>query len=365
MDYGLLMQTVLFVIPSLEYRGAARQLCLLASGLARESFCVYVAVLGTETPWLQSLRSEGVEVEALNWRRSFDARPFTALSRLVRSLRPDVVHAWGATALRALVLTCSQPANRLLVSAALSFAHKTNALDRWLLRHAQGAIAFGAAEAERYRRLGVAQDRITVVAPAVSILTETIAPAELPGIAAHERVLLGMGPIERHKGFREAVWAFDILAHLYEDVHLVLVGDGADRRRVEQFARQVDVRRPVHFLGLRRETASLLHRAEIVWVPSSAGGGVCAALEAMAARRPVVAARLPELAEIVVDGETGFLVEPDNKAALARQTRHLLDEGELRLSMGEAGRRRVGEHFTATRLVETCARRYAGVSDAS
>jgi glycosyltransferase involved in cell wall biosynthesis len=169
-----------------------------------------------------------------------------------------------------------------------------------------------------------------------------------------------LGPIEPHKGFREAVWAFDIVRHLYDDVHFVMIGDGSDRPRVEQFAQQIGVRDHVHFLGPCAETASYLHRADIVWVPSLRGGGVCSALEAMAAGRPVIASRLPDLAEIVVDGETGFLVEPNNKAALARQTRLLLDDPSRRHQMGQSGQQHVGRFFSVDRLVEACARRYAG-----
>ncbi|HEY7153235.1 MAG TPA: glycosyltransferase family 4 protein [Gemmataceae bacterium] len=353
------MRTVLFVIPSLEYSGAARQLTLLAAGLSRESFRVRVAVLGEEAPWVASLRGEGVEVEVLGWRRPFDVRPFLALRRLVGSMQPDVVHVWGAAALHAVVLSGSRRASRLLVSAALSPAGRPSPLDRWLLRRVEGIIAFGTADAERYRRLGVAEACITVVAPAMPIVTAAVEPAQLPGVAASARVLLGLGPIEQHKGFREAVWAFDILRHLYNDVHLVLVGNGSDRPRVEQFVRQIHVTEHVHFLGALAETAPLLHRAELVWAPSQRGGGVCSVLEAMAVGRAVVASRCPDLAEIVVDGETGFLVEPDNKAALARQTRLLLDDAARRRSMGEAGRRRVADYFAVARLVETCGRRYA------
>jgi glycosyltransferase involved in cell wall biosynthesis len=353
-------RTLLFVIPSLEYSGTARQLMLLASGLPRESFRVRVAVLGVETPWVASLRGEGVEVEVLGWRRPFDVLPFVALRRLVSSMRPDVVHVWGATTMRAVVLSGSRGMNRLLVSAALSPAKKPIPLDRWLLRRIEGVIAFGATDAERYRRLGIADARLTVVTPGVTIPTAPVESVELPGVAASDRVLLGLGPIERHKGFREAVWAFDILHHLYDDLHLVLAGNGSDRPRVEQFAQQIGVIEHVHFLDACADTASLLHRAELVWVPSLLGGGAGAALEAMAAGRAVIAARCPDLAETVVDGETGFLVEPDNKAALARQTRLLLDDAARRRSMGDAGRRRVTDHFTVARLVEACARRYAG-----
>jgi glycosyltransferase involved in cell wall biosynthesis len=356
------VRTILFVISSLEYSGAARQLGLLAAGLPGDAFRVRVAVLGTETPWVASLRGEGVEIEVLGWRRPFDVLPLVTLRRLVRSIRPDVLHVWDTTALRAVVLTGSRPANQLLVSAALSFAHRPDRLNRWLLSRVGGVIAFGAAEAERYRRLGIADSRITVVAPAmrVSGAARLAAPTLLPGVSANDRVLLGLGPIEHHKGFREAVWAFDILRHLYDDVQFVLAGVGPDRPRVEQFARQIGVPEYVHFLGACADTAPLLHRANIVWVPSLRGGGVCAALEAMAAGRPIVASHLADLAEIVVDGETGFLVEPNNKAALARQTRLLLDDPQQRQRMGESGRQRVREHFTVAGLVETCAQRYVG-----
>ena len=72
----------------------------------------------------------------------------------------------------------------------------------------------------------------------------------------------------------------------------------------------------------------------------------------MAAERPVVASRWPGLAEIIVDGETGFMVAPGNKGALARQTRLLLDDDDLRRRMGQAGRKRVEKSFAAAAMVE-------------
>src|SRR5581483_2124579 len=137
-------RTVLFVIASLEYTGAAQQLGLLAANLPRESFGVRLAVLGTESPWVAWLRGKGVEVEVLGWRRPFDVVPFLELRRLVKRIRPDMLHVWGATALRAVILTGNRR-NHLLVSAALSFAHRTNRMDRWLLTRTQGVVAIGAA----------------------------------------------------------------------------------------------------------------------------------------------------------------------------------------------------------------------------
>jgi glycosyltransferase involved in cell wall biosynthesis len=82
------------------------------------------------------------------------------------------------------------------------------------------------------------------------------------------------------------------------------------------------------------------------------------ALEAMAAGRPVVASRLLALAEIVIDGKTGFLIEPGDKVALARKTRLLLDDPQHGRQMGEAGRLRVEQEFPASQFVDRFARLY-------
>jgi glycosyltransferase involved in cell wall biosynthesis len=346
------MRTVLFVTPSLRYGSAGRQLMLLASGLPRDAFQVRVAVLETATPWSDSLTAAGIAVEILGRRRPFDVIPYVALRRLVRSLRPDVVHVWGAAALRAVVLSGSRDARRLLVSKALPPTRPPGAFDRWLLRRAGGVIAFGATEALRYHRPGIA-----VVAPGMNVPADSVKPAELPGVPAGDRVIVGLGPIEPHKGFRDAVWAFDILRHLYDDVHLVLGGTGSYRPRVAQFARRIGVLDRVHFIGAFADPVPLLQRADLFWAPSPQGG-VCAALEAMAAGRAVVAFHNPALSEIIVQGETGFLIEPGNKAAFARQTRLLLDNPDERRRLGAAGRQRVVEHFSAAQLVEACARLY-------
>jgi glycosyltransferase involved in cell wall biosynthesis len=150
----------------------------------------------------------------------------------------------------------------------------------------------------------------------------------------------------------------DILKNLADDLHLVLVGDGPDRTRLEQFARAIGVAGQVHFLGNQPDVAALLALAEVVWVPGRVDGSVNVALEAMAAGRPVVASDLPGLAEVVCDGETGFLVPPGDKVALARQTWGLLEDAGRRRRLGDAGRARVRQHFAAEDMVRRWAALY-------
>src|SRR5262249_6599661 len=167
------------------------------------------------------------------------------------------------------------------------------------------------------------------------------------------RVILCVGPLEVSKGVLEAIWAFHILGFLFPDLHLLVIGEGPDRDRLLQLAKNVFPGRLI-FLGAMPDWTDFLSRAEIVWVPSLVPRGFNVALEAMAAGKPVIASRWPGLTNIIGNGETGVLVAPGDKVGLARQTRLLLDDLNKGRQWGEAGRRRARECFS----VEALARAY-------
>jgi len=75
-------------------------------------------------------------------------------------------------------------------------------------------------------------------------------------------------------------------------------------------------------------------------------------VEAMAVGKPVIAARVGGIPEIVEDGVTGILVDPRNSQSLAKQIILLLQDPQRRLTMGRAGKKRVQEHFTSKRMNE-------------
>lgn len=357
------MRKVLFVIPSLEYGGAARQLTLLAAGLPREHVLARVCVLGAAGPWADELRGGGVDVTVLGWDRPVDPRPLLRLRHLLAEFRPDVVHAWQRPALRAVALLRPWVRGRIVASRPLRSADAARLgwLDRWLVRRADRVVACNGTEAERLRRLGVPPERVVEVAPAVATPAAAASRREVcraAGVPVAARLVVGVGPFERHKGFREAVWALDMLKGLYPELHLLLVGPCPDRPRLEQFATALGTTGRVHFLGPWPEVTSVLAQAEAVWAPELGSGSVNAVLEALAAGKPVVASSVPALAGLVRDGETGLLVAPGDKAALARQTRRLLDDPLLGRRLGEAGRR-AAAGFSSGALVE----RLAGLYD--
>jgi glycosyltransferase involved in cell wall biosynthesis len=354
---------LLYLVTTLDYNGAARMVTTLASELPRDKFEVRVTVLGAEAPWFETLRRAGVAVDVLGWTRALDVRPLVALRRVLHSFSSNVIHAWSPKALRTLALIGRSATTRLVVSDLLQPGKPLALADRLLAQKADAVLAFSNAEAQRYRASGVAEGQVVSVEPGVNPLPDDDSGTSWPPLPTG-RVLLGIGPLEMHKGYRDAIWALDILHYLYADLQLVLAGNGSDHTRLAQFARSVGAAARVHFLGRVRSVGPLLQRAAVVWVPSRNEGGTCAALEAMAAGRPVVATRTGGLDEVVVDGITGFIIKPGDKAGLARQTRLLLDDLALAARLGEAGRQRVREHFNAARMAQQCERLYAGTTHA-
>lgn len=349
------MRRLLFLIPSLAYSGRSRQLALLAAGLPRTDWEMRVCCLGPEGPMATALRQAGFAVECLGWRRVFDLNPIRRLRELLAAFRPDLVHAWGLESLRTLLLAGGAGQGRLVLSAPGVGAAQDGLarLDRWLVRTVDRAVAAHGGEAALYQRLGLPSGRVVSIPPGVVPLAE-----DGTGADTASRMLLGVGPLEPHKGFRDAVWAFDVLQYLYNDLILVLAGTGSDQARLEQFSRAIHTGGRVRFAGPQADMAPLLFRSQVAWVPSRSGGGLHAALEAQAAGRPVVASRMPGLVEVLCEGETGFLVPPGDKVALARQTRLLLDDAPRRAAMGAAGRRWVAERFSAATAAAAHARLY-------
>jgi glycosyltransferase involved in cell wall biosynthesis len=361
------VRKVLLVIPSLGYNGTSKQLLLLAAGLPQHRFEVRIAVLGESGCHAETLRNQGIEVYELGWKRLLDLTLFPRLRQLLAAYRPDVIHAWHLLSLRVLASAAGRGASRLIASAATQgtpWRPLWQQLDCRLLRRADLIIASGAAEWEHYRQQQIPEEKIVAVPPGVA--TRAVAGARDSlcrslGIKQDARLVFCAGPLLPEKGFQDAIWSFAILHYLFEDLHLIVIGSGPERARLQQFVRASGTERRVHFLGDQPDAAAFFGHGEVVWVPSRRHGGVNVALEAMAAGRPVIASRLPALAEIIADGETGFLIEPGDKMALARKTRLLLDEPSRGRQLGEAGRQRIERGLTAAQLVDRFAHLYEEV----
>lgn len=354
---------ILYLIPDLDFEGAARQLTLLAAGLPA-GIKRQVVALGDVVGFNPELKSRGVAVECLGWRRSIDLQPLWRLRTLLRECRPDLIHAWRPASLRLLRLLggWSGPVILSMPFARGQRANRLGWLERWLLRGAHRLIVQSKAEAEACRWLGMRAEQIVMIPPGVAAAAEPAPRAKLEGIIGQKlgnaQVIACLGMQERYKGYSDAIWAFDILRYVIPNIHLLLMGHGPHHARLHEFVQITNLKGRVHLPGWRIDGRELLAAADVVWVPSWRSGGINAALEAMAAGRPVLAASLPDLAELIRDGQTGILYPVADKPALARQTRVLLENEEQRQWLGAAALGHVRQQFPVSALVERHVRMY-------
>lgn len=133
---------------------------------------------------------------------------------------------------------------------------------------------------------------------------------------------------------------------------LELVGDGPLKDRIRHVVEELGLRDRVTFWGARNDVPKLLARCQLFILASRWEGLPLSILEAMRARLPVIASDVGGVGEAVEDGKTGFVVPPGDVGALRSRLALLLSRPELRVRMGEAGRRRYEANFTFDQMFE-------------
>jgi glycosyltransferase involved in cell wall biosynthesis len=298
-------------------------------------------------------------VECLGWKRPLDPSPLWRLRRLLQSEAYDLVHVWGLMPLRVLGLVGRRWLSRTLVSGALpSQARTFGRLDRWLLNRTHAVVATCDATAEQFRKLGVAAERLVVIPPGVEIATagSGARSAIVTGDLAWRIVCVGSPPTRQ--GFRDAIWAADILRYVFPSLRLTIVADAAERPYLQWFAECIQIGHQLEFIGRHAGDAAALAQADVCWIPTAAGDECQLALQAMAAGCPVLATDQPGLRDLIVNGDTGYLVPGFDKVTMCKRTRGLFVDPALVRQQGAAARQRVCAHFHPAACVERWADAY-------
>ena len=370
---------VLRVIARLNVGGPALHVTYLARGLAErgyETTLVAGDVARGEASMSFVAEQAGVEIVTLpGLSRELspvrDALAAFRLARLIRKLRPDVVHTHtakaGAVGRTAALL--AWPRRPVVV----------HTFHGHVLRGyfgTGGTLVFRAIET----LLARASDRLIAVSPEVrdELVALHVAPRERfsvvrLGIELEPRVHFEGDPAEvrRRHGIPEGKFVvgwfgrmtavkrtddlLTMLAGVRErgvDALLLLVGDGDDRERLEQRAHDLGLARSCLFLGYQEDVAPWYAICDAVVLTSASEGTPVTIIEALAAGRPVVATKVGGVPDVVDEGETGFLVRPHDTHALAERLEILAGDPVRRRAMGDLGRARMLERYAVERLVD-------------
>ena len=271
------------------------------------------------------------------------------LRRLLKQLDPDVSE--GLEPMPAIALGLAKRSGGGVVLYRRQHPRgraRLNLASRVAAKLADGTIV----SCEAMRQSAAADDRTpldridvatTGVAESRAVLPSEIADARRSlGIAAGARVIGVVSRLRREKGIDVLIRALDHLA--VDNAHVLIAGTGPEESHLRELAARAPI--PIHFLGHRNDGALWYALSDVIAIPSTRESFGRTTVEAMAAGRPLIAARVGGLAEAVIDGETGLLVPPENSEALAAALRRLLGDNDTLRRCGEAARARFETCFT-------------------
>jgi glycosyltransferase involved in cell wall biosynthesis len=367
--------TILHLAANRWWTGSADPTIQLVAGLRARGHRVLLGVSPGDR-FEAKAREAGLElVEGLRLRARLAPLELvgdvTRVRRLAREV--DVVHAhhshdhWLAVLATITSGSVRPPVVRTFHNAR---AVKPGAVARLLYRRTAAAFAVSRQIEARCRLAGVAGGRVYWT-PGVADLQRFGAGGDAH--AVREEFKLGDAPVivsvarlAPHRGHELLLAGFRELLASVPAARLLLVGRGETRPRLEQLVAELGLAQHVIFTGYRdRDLPSVLAAADCFALMAAGSDDSCrAALEAMAAGRPVVARRVGALPETVVHGATGLLVDDDTPAAVSGALHAIVVDPRRAQAMGAAGRRRAEDEFGAERSVATVEEAYREVLEA-
>jgi glycosyltransferase involved in cell wall biosynthesis len=319
---------------------------------------------------LRQRAKEGLDLITLAPRMEMDLTAAWRLSRLIKQLRPDVLHAHDphGVAMAALALSMSTQLAKppLVASRRVDFHIKGNALSRWKYRQVDCFVC--ASEAIRTMVVGdgVPDARAVTIHEGIDLDRVAAAPAadlhsEL-WLPHHAPIVGNVAALVPHKGQKHFIEAAVLVLKKVPDARFVIAGEGELRASLERQIREHRLDKHVFLAGFRPDVLSV-HKAFDIFVMSSVTEGLGTSLiDAMACARPIVATRVGGMPEVVVDGRTGLLVPPRDHEAMASAIIALLNDEPRRRDLGTAGLARARDRFSAERMVQDTLRLYQRVA---
>jgi sugar transferase (PEP-CTERM/EpsH1 system associated) len=366
------------VIYRLAVGGLENGVVNLINNLPADRYRHAIICVTQSTDFRNRIRRKDVEIRELKKRAGKDIGAYHRMWRILRELRPQIVHTRNLPALDMIL-----PA---YFAGAPRFVHSEHGLDKIEIDGKNAKYnrmrRVSRLAVDRYitmsrdlnewlqREVGVPAARVETIYNGVDterFSPQSAGPSVLPsGFAPANAIVIGtLGRLDPIKNQTLLARAFArVIARrpeLRARLRLVIIGDGAERAAVEAILEETAVEDLAWLPGFRDDTPSIYRALDTFVLPSIREGISNTLLEAMATGRAVIATRVGGNPEILPDGAVGQLVESGDSHALAAALLRYIDDPALMRAHGEAGRAHVLRHFSLTSMVESYDRIYGSL----
>jgi glycosyltransferase involved in cell wall biosynthesis len=171
-------------------------------------------------------------------------------------------------------------------------------------------------------------------------------------VTENRQTITFAGRLDYMKGVHILLEGFKQLRDEMKNVQLTIIGDGPDREKLQNCAREKGISDAVNFCGEAEEIVPYLQQSAVFVLPSFSEGLSNVLLEAMACGLPVVATRVGGTIDLVQDGFNGILIEPDNAGQLYQAMKKILQDKDLAKALGVQARKTAAEKFSLKSVTE-------------
>ncbi len=338
---------ILYYIDSLNI-GGAEKLLLEMLDAYREEHEIRVGYF-TEGPLRKDVEAMGIATHRLSYRGLKDPLAIWRSLQLIREFKPDVIH----THLSKSDLLGQLTGGMLGVSARVSSIHN---VDPWrkhqlfsrvmrvLTARCQKLIAVSA-EVRTFtlKWSRYPDDKIIVIDNGIDLTRfdpAIVKPIDLTqfGVPADATIIGIVGRLLEQKGHDFFLDMAHLLAQTHENLHFLVIGDGALREALEMRTQELGLASQVTFTGFLDDVPAVLASLDIMVFSSRWEGLPVALLEGMAMQRPMVVTEVGGIPGVVVNQENGLLVPAENAQALADACSQILQNPDLKKSLGQQAR---------------------------
>lgn len=306
-------------------------------------------------------RARGLKAELFKCKGRVDLKTVAAICRFVKDNGVDVIHSHGY---KSNIYACL--ANRKVKSKLVTTCHNwINAdskmsfytrLDKFFLRRFDAVVAVSDEVSDQLLKAGVEPGKLKVIGNGID-LEKFRKPAsginnvkaEL-GIPANAKVIGAVGRLSPEKGYFFLLEAARDILSKKEDCFFLLVGDGQQRQDLKEQAKRFGIEKRVIFAGKRKDIPEALSAMDIFVMSSLTEGQPMALLEAMAAKRPIVATSVGDMPKLLKAGAAGLIVPPSDSSSLAAGILRLLGDPAHAASLSAVASRTVAENYSSIRM---------------
>ena len=362
---------IAYIIDGLSMGGAERLMVPVLTHLSRAHFDPYVCAVQSKdgNPMAEELRALGVPVECLNIERLRDLNAIPRLTRYLKFIGADLVH----TQLEAANILGNISA-KLLHLPSVCTIHVMPSLDvktktklhqklEWLvLRHFCDRVISVSEEARQYHISisGTSNGQVKTIYNGIDLTSFTTldftqartSVREELGIPQDANVLITVAVLRPQKGIQYMIRALPAILASHPNTYYLIVGGGSHHDVLVDEAVRAGVTERVLFAGMRKDVPRFLAASDVFVLPTLTEALPTVLAEAMAAKLPIIASRVGGVPEMVVNGQNGILVEPEDVRSLDNACIQLVGDNRQRAGMSAAGWNTVNQKFSIERQVD-------------